>query len=103
MGSKRQHYEVEKPIAGRQAANEHEGKKYLRTIHSAVDNDSKLIVDVYEVLKAFDVTCPAVAHCVKKLLAAGTRGKGDRVADLVGAMAALNRALDFARRDAKTT
>jgi hypothetical protein len=63
--------------------NEHEGKKYLKTI------------DVYCVLVAFGVTCPARQHAIKKLLSAGTRGKGDEMSDLVGALAAVNRAIDL--------
>ncbi len=83
----------------KQSIQNHEGKKYLRTIHSALpDNDRPSItVDVYCVLVAFNVTCPARAHAVKKLLSAGTRGKGDEMADLVGAMAAVNRAIDLQR------
>ncbi len=84
----------------RQNISEHEGKKYLREMRSASKEDDRRIeVDVYEVLKAFNVTCPATQHCIKKLLAAGQREKGDRLADLKGAMAALNRAIDFAERD----
>ena len=79
----------------RQTIADHEGSKYLRTIWSAKIHDSCVETDVYSVLVAFDVTCPAVAHCVKKLLCAGTRGKGSRLDDLRGAMAALNRAIDL--------
>jgi hypothetical protein len=39
---------------------DHEGKKYLRAIHSAENNDT-INVDVYCVIKAFGVTCPARA------------------------------------------
>jgi hypothetical protein len=73
---------------------EHEGKKYLRPI---VDPTSGSVssVDVYAVLEAFNVRCPAIAHAVKKLLMPGQRGKGDIKADLVGAQAALSRALEL--------
>lgn len=81
----------------------HEGKKYLRKIVSPVDGAS-IEVDVYAVLEAFRVTCPARAHAVKKLLAAGERGKGSAMADLVGADAAVQRAIqlqqDRERKDA---
>lgn len=54
----------------------HEGKKYLRQIYSAagtpIESDF-VFVDVYEVLVAFDVTCPAIQHAIKKLLACGQR------------------------------
>lgn len=78
--------------------NEHEGKKYLRTIRAA-DGGGTVNVDVYAVLKAFNVTCPARAHAIKKLLCCGTRGKGDTVADLVGVLAAVNRAIELERND----
>lgn len=78
----------------RQTINEHEGSKYLRQITSAVD-DERVDVDVYAVLKAFGVTCHARAHAIKKLLCAGSRGKGSVMADLHGALAAVNRAIDM--------
>lgn len=74
---------------------EHEGRKYLRRIRSAVVPGNAIDVDVYAVLEAFGVTCPAVQHAVKKLLCAGNRGKGDCVADLVGAQAAISRAIEL--------
>ncbi len=78
-----------------QPITQHEGSKYLRTIHSAVNQDAAIRVDVYAVLKAFNVTCPAIAHATKKLLCAGGRGKGDVLADLKGALAAVNRAIEL--------
>ena len=39
-------------------------------------------VDVYDVLKAFDVTCPALQHLIKKALCAGLRGHKNREQDL---------------------
>ncbi len=81
----------------------HEGKKYLRLIYSARhDNTCQPVsVDVYAVLEAFNVTCPGRQQAVKKLLCTGQRGKGDEMADLVGAMAALNRAIELQKiRDA---
>lgn len=78
---------------------EHEGRKYLRPVTCAVTG-ATAHVDVYEVLLAWAVACPARQHAVKKLLAAGTRGKGDALADLLGAQAAVSRAIEFARRAA---
>lgn len=74
--------------------SEHEGKKYLRSIIAA-DSDMKINVDVYEVLEAFAVVCPARAHAIKKLLCCGMRGKGDDLADLTGALAAVSRAIEL--------
>lgn len=77
--------------------HEHEGKKYLRLIHSAHPDNTRepISVDVYAVLEAFGVTCPGRQQAIKKLLCAGLRGKGSQVDDLVGAMAALNRAIEL--------
>ncbi len=82
---------------GVQSVTQHEGKKYLRDIYSATTPGMFVQVDVYAVLKAFDVTCPAKAHAIKKLLCCGQRGKGDELADLLGVLAAVNRAVDFAK------
>lgn len=78
---------------------DHEGKKYLRDIFSPLSGES-IKVDVYEVLEAFglDGGQHAIGHAVKKLLCAGQRGKGDRLADLKGAIAALNRAVELEER-----
>ena len=46
--------------------------KYQREIKPGV------FVDVYDVLKAFNVVCPAMAHGVKKCLAPGQRGVQDK-------------------------
>lgn len=37
-------------------------------------------IDVYRVLKLFDVTDPCIAHAVKKLLVPGRRGGGKELA-----------------------
>lgn len=65
--------------------------KYLRQIH--VINDDR--VDVYSVLEAFNVTCPARAHAIKKLLCAGLRGKGDTLQDLKESVEAVTRAIQI--------
>lgn len=39
--------------------NQHEGKKYLRKIHSAEDPTQFIHIDVYAVIEAFGVQCPA--------------------------------------------
>lgn len=84
---------------------EHEGKKYLRKLTGFDDTDPEtpraVLTDVYAVLEAFSVTCPAVAHCIKKLLCAGQRGNGSALDDLIGAEAALNRAIELERNRIK--
>lgn len=74
---------------------EHTGSKYLRTIRG--QQDASAVVDVYDVLVAFNVTCPATQHAIKKLLCAGLRGKNSAVNDLIEARDAVSRAIDLAR------
>ena len=52
-------------------------------------------VDVYDILTAYNVTCPATAHAIKKLLCAGRRGHKNRLQDLTEAQQALVRAIDL--------
>lgn len=73
---------------------QHEGKKYLRVIHPADGEGKPIRVDVYAVLEAFRVPLHSVGHAVKKLLCAGLRDKGSMREDLVGAIAAINRAIE---------
>lgn len=68
--------------------------KYHRTI-TAIDGQ-RVTVDVYSVLVAFDVTCPATQHAVKKLLAPGQRGHKDKAQDLSEARSSIDRALQMA-------
>jgi hypothetical protein len=75
--------------------DEHEGKKYLRRIVSARCATDAVLVDVYSVIVAFNVTCPARQHALKKLLCCGGRGKGSEMADLLGVEAAVARAIEL--------
>lgn len=67
------------------------GSKYLRDVTCAIDGK----VDVYAVLEAFAVTCPARQHAIKKLLCSGIRGKGDTLQDLQEAADAISRAIQM--------
>jgi hypothetical protein len=60
----------------------HAGRKYIRRIYSSVVPGDSIEVDIYAVLEAFAVTCPARQHAIKKLLCAGLRGKGSQMQDL---------------------
>lgn len=73
------------------------GIKYHRTINSIPEgeNVSSIRVDVYSVLVAFDVKCPATQHAIKKLLCAGHRGKCSRVQDLEESLDAIKRAIEI--------
>ncbi len=54
--------------------------KYNRTITNA--EGEAIVVDVYDVLKAFSVTCPALQHLAKKALCCGLRGHKNLETDL---------------------
>ena len=54
-------------------------------------------VDVYDVLKAFDVTCPALQHLIKKALCAGLRGHKDVTQDLQDIIDSAHRAMELHR------
>ena len=60
--------------------------------------DGKLFAaDVYSVLAAFEVDCPARQHAIKKLLMPGQRGAKSTVQDLDEALVSVSRAIDMAR------
>lgn len=67
------------------------GSKYLREMRCLVEGRA----DVYAVLEAFSVTCPARQHAIKKLLCSGIRGKGDTMQDLKEARDAIDRAIQM--------
>lgn len=52
-------------------------------------------LDVYDVLKAFEVTDPALQHLVKKALCAGLRGHKDRTEDLKDILDSAKRAIEL--------
>ena len=53
-------------------------------------------IDIYDVLNAFGVTCPAAQHAIKKLLMPGKRGHKSELGDLLEARASVDRAIDLA-------
>ncbi len=50
-------------------------------------------IDFYCIAEAFDIRCAATQHAVKKLIAAGLRGKGDKIQDLKEARDAITEAI----------
>jgi|GEM_PF-2426037 len=62
--------------------------KYQRQVKGAT-------VDVYDILKAWDVRNPAVQHAIKKLLQPGQRGHKDMLQDLREAGQSVARALEL--------
>lgn len=81
----------------------HSGNKYIRCIRSCIPGRPSTDVDVYSVLTAFNVTCPGIAHAVKKLLCAGVRGKADIRTDLTEAIDAIRRAIELNTPPSDTT
>lgn len=67
---------------------EKQNNKYKRKVPT-------LEIDVYDILKAFNVTNPATQHAIKKLLCAGDRGYKDKVQDLKEALASISRAIEL--------
>lgn len=67
--------------------------KYSKLIGSEV-------VDVYDVLMAFNVTNPATQHAIKKLLMPGNRGHKDKITDLKEAHQSIARAIELENEDA---
>ena len=76
----------------------HSGSKYLRTVQ-LLEGD---LIDVYCVIDAFQVTCPARQHAIKKLLCSGLRGKGDAVQDLIECRDAVSRAIQLEENRARS-
>jgi len=64
--------------------------KYTRTLKGQQ-------VDVYDVLKAFNVTDPALQHLIKKALCCGLRGHKDQAQDLQDIVDSSLRAQQLAR------
>lgn len=73
--------------------------KYDRLIIPKATDLAGCYVDVYDVLLAFNVTCPARQHAIKKLLCAGIRGKGNEVQDLEESIVAINRSIVIAKTE----
>jgi hypothetical protein len=63
--------------------------KYDREIKAGVT------VDVYDVLLAFNVQCPAMQHAIKKMLCAGLRGVKDDTQDKREAIASIERSIEL--------
>ena len=76
------------------AQNGNDGEHYANKYDKKLRKTS-LIIDVYDVLDAFDVTNPAIAHAVKKMLMAGSRGYKDWEQDLNEAIASLEQAKKY--------
>lgn len=58
-------------------------------------------IDVYRVLKLFNVTDPAIQHATKKLLCAGVRGQKDTYRDVQEAIDTLERWKEMYAEDSR--
>ena len=74
------------------------GSKYLRRIKGCVGD---CLIDIYGVLKTFEVTCPARQHAIKKLLCAGLRNKASELQDLEEAADAIKRAIELLKSESE--
>jgi len=63
--------------------------KYSKEIKKGVH------VDVYDVLKAFDVMCPAMQHAIKKMLCSGQRGVKGVEQDKLEAIQSIERSIEL--------
>ena len=54
-----------------------------------------MYIDVYDVLKAFEVSNPAIQHAVKNLLAGGKRGYKDITQDFEEAIVSIQRGIEL--------
>tara|TARA_R110000796_G_scaffold145201_2_gene261827 strand:+ start:2065 stop:2349 length:285 start_codon:yes stop_codon:yes gene_type:complete len=85
------HKEIEDYVAAIEDKLQEEPKsKY----HKKLLNQG-VTVDVYDVLYAYGVENPAIAHAIKKMLMAGQRGYKDFNQDIQEAIDSLKRAKDF--------
>jgi hypothetical protein len=78
------------------------GGKYHRTIRQSLPGDTHglcLTVDVYDVCRAFGVTCSATQHAIKKLLCPGLRGAKTAEQDISEAANSCRRAIELLEFD----
>ena len=74
------------------------GNKYKRLLRQTLPEGQPgafVIVDVYDVLRAWDVTCPAIQHAIKKLLQPGQRGSKSAAQDLREAIGSIERSIQL--------
>ncbi len=72
--------------------------KYHREILPTINiEQSPVTVDVYDVLRAFNVTDPALQHLIKKALCCGLRGHKDQTQDLQDIVDSAVRAQELAK------
>jgi hypothetical protein len=90
-GSTVTHYRLSEEGRGVKPMAATTDNKYHREIKPHV------YIDMYDVLKAFRVTCPALQHLIKKALAAGERGHKSKLQDLDDIIDSAIRARELAK------
>ncbi len=65
--------------------------KYKKRLPKRVLDEG--VLDVYDVIVAYQVTCPARQNAIKKLLCSGQRGHKDTLTDLEEAAVNIDRAI----------
>lgn len=78
-------------LSAKKVAKKKKKNKYLVEIKRGV------LVDVYDVLKAWDVHCPALQHLIKKALQPGRRGHKTLLQDMDDIVASAKRARKLAQ------
>ena len=66
-----------------------------KTINKYEKRVKNTTIDVYDVLVAFDVTCPAMQHAIKKCLMSGQRGHKDVKQDKREAIQSIERSIEL--------
>ncbi len=75
-------------------------KYMVKIVGRTEDNEPvSVLVDVYDVLKAFSIDCPALAHALKKMLKPGSRGHKDSIQDKQEAIVSIWRSIDMEKQD----
>lgn len=88
-------YVLYKPVEPPQPTQNKYHRNISATISGASPIGTTITVDVYDVLKAFDVTDPALQHLIKKALCCGLRGHKDRAQDLQDILDSAQRAKEL--------
>lgn len=70
-------------------------RHFVPSIEAITPASNEVIIDVYDVLRVYDVRCGARQHAIKKILMAGQRGVKDAVQDLQEARDAIDRAIQI--------
>lgn len=66
-----------------------------KTINKYEKRVKNTLIDVYDVLVAFNVACPAMQHAIKKCLMSGQRGHKDVNQDKREAIQSIERSIEL--------